>query len=173
MIRVRFAPSPTGYLHVGNARTALFTWLYARATKGTFVLRIEDTDRERSQEEYTEAIYRDLRWLGINWDEGPDVGGPYAPYRQSERLDQYREHADRLFDVGLAYYCFCTPDELEARLSECGIPFWPHGFVTAHCDIDALVQNWDNEYACLGYGSHLAADLIDFCKMTGIEAILP
>jgi len=117
MIRVRFAPSPTGYLHIGNARTALFTWLYARATRGTLVLRIEDTDRERSREEYVDGILRDLRWLGIDWGEGPDVGGPYAPYRESERLDIYREHADRLLSAGLAYHCFCTPEELEQRRS--------------------------------------------------------
>jgi len=115
LVRVRFAPSPTGYLHVGNARTALFTWLYARAQKGAFILRIEDTDRERSKEEYVEGICRDLRWLGIDWDEGPDVGGPHGPYRQSERLGIYREHVDKLFALGMAYYCFCTPEELEAR----------------------------------------------------------
>ncbi len=96
MIRVRFAPSPTGYLHVGGARTALFNWLYARRHGGVFVLRIEDTDVERSSPEMVDGILDGMRWLGLDWDEGPHVGGPYAPYFQSERLDRYRAMADRL-----------------------------------------------------------------------------
>jgi nondiscriminating glutamyl-tRNA synthetase len=112
-MRVRFAPSPTGHLHVGNARTALFNWLLARNVGGTFVLRIEDTDVERSTAAAEAAICEDLRWLGLEWDEGPDRGGPYAPYRQSERLPLYREHADRLIASGDAYYCFCSPEDLE------------------------------------------------------------
>jgi nondiscriminating glutamyl-tRNA synthetase len=115
MMRVRFAPSPTGHLHVGNARTALFNWLLARRHAGTFVLRIEDTDAERSTRESEQAILHDLRWLGLDWDEGPDVGGPHGPYRQSERLGLYRAAADDLLSRGLAYYCFCTPDQLEAE----------------------------------------------------------
>jgi nondiscriminating glutamyl-tRNA synthetase len=114
-MRVRFAPSPTGHLHVGNARTALFNWLLARGSGGTFILRIEDTDAERSTRESASAIHDDLRWLGITWDEGPDVGGPHGPYRQSERLPIYAEHAQRLLARGAAYYCFCTPEELEAQ----------------------------------------------------------
>ncbi len=114
MIRVRFAPSPTGLLHVGNARTALFNWLLARGTGGRFVLRIEDTDAERSTEASATAILDDLRWLGLDWDEGPDTGGPYGPYRQSERLALYREHAARLLDSGAAYRCFCTSADLDA-----------------------------------------------------------
>jgi glutamyl-tRNA synthetase len=115
MIRVRFAPSPTGYLHVGGARTALFNWLYARRRGGVFVLRIEDTDVERSSPEMVEGILDGMRWLGLDWDEGPKIGGPYAPYCQSERLDRYRAMADRLVAIGSAYYCYCTPDELQAR----------------------------------------------------------
>jgi glutamyl-tRNA synthetase len=102
MIRVRFAPSPTGYLHVGGARTALFNWLYARRHGGTFVLRIEDTDAERSSWEMVSGIVDGLRWLGLDWDEGPDIGGPHAPYFQSQRLEQYREAAARLVRQGSA-----------------------------------------------------------------------
>jgi glutamyl-tRNA synthetase len=112
--RVRFAPSPTGYLHIGGARTALFNWLYARHHGGTFVLRIEDTDRERSTREAEEAIFDALRWLGLDWDEGPEVGGPDAPYFQTERLDIYREHAMRLVRERKAYACTCTKEELDA-----------------------------------------------------------
>jgi glutamyl-tRNA synthetase/nondiscriminating glutamyl-tRNA synthetase len=114
-IRVRFAPSPTGQLHVGNARTALFNWLYARGRGGTFVLRIEDTDRERSTAASEAGILEDLRWLGLSWDEGPDVGGPVGPYRQSERSALYREHADRLLAHGQAYHCFCSPERLDTE----------------------------------------------------------
>ena len=115
-MRVRFAPSPTGHLHVGNARTALYNWLLARGRGGTFILRIEDTDRERSTAESERAILNDLRWLGLTWDEGPDVGGPCGPYRQSERLALYHDHAQQLLAIGRAYYCFCTPEQLEVRL---------------------------------------------------------
>ena len=113
-LRLRFAPSPTGYLHVGNARTALFNWLLARGSGGVFCLRIEDTDAERSTKESEASILADLRWLGLNWDEGPDIGGPNAPYRQSERLPIYRAHVDRLIAEGRAYHCFCTAEQLEA-----------------------------------------------------------
>ena len=112
-MRLRFAPSPTGRLHVGNARTALFNWLLARGQGGTFVLRIEDTDAERSTPESEAGSLEDLAWLGLGWDEGPDVGGPFGPYRQSERLAIYREHAARLVDAGHAYYCFCPQAQLE------------------------------------------------------------
>ena len=109
------APSPTGYVHLGSARTALFNLLFARGRGGTFVLRIDDTDLERSRADYEQAIYEGFRWLGLAWDEAPDVGGPYGPYRQSERLDTYREHAARLLASGAAYRCYCTPEELEAE----------------------------------------------------------
>jgi nondiscriminating glutamyl-tRNA synthetase len=114
-MRVRFAPSPTGHLHVGNARTALFNWLLARGSGGTLILRIEDTDSERSTPEAEAAIREDLRWLGLDWDEGPDIGGSHAPYRQSERLHVYREQADRLLASGHAYYCFCSAAQLEVE----------------------------------------------------------
>lgn len=115
MIRVRFAPSPTGYLHVGGARTALFNWLYARRHGGVFVLRIEDTDVERSSDEMVEGILDGLRWLGLDWDEGPHIGGPHGPYFQSQRLDRYRATAERLVTDGHAYYCYCTPDEIATK----------------------------------------------------------
>ena len=113
--RVRFAPSPTGLLHVGNARTALFNLLFARRNGGTFILRLEDTDAERSTPEAEAAILEDLRWLGLDWDEGPGKQGSYGPYRQSERLDLYRRHAWRLLEEGKAYRCYCTPEELEEK----------------------------------------------------------
>jgi glutamyl-tRNA synthetase len=114
-VRVRFAPSPTGYLHVGGARTALFNWLFARRHGGTFVLRIEDTDAERSSWEMVQGIVDGLRWLGIDWDEGPDVGGPHQPYFQSQRLDIYRAMGDRLVADGRAYYCYCSTETLQAK----------------------------------------------------------
>lgn len=112
-MRLRFAPSPTGLLHVGNARTALFNWLLARGHEGAFILRIEDTDTERSTRASEDGIKNDLRWLGLTWDEGPDVGGPYPPYRQSERLAVYADYTQRLIDGGHAYRCFCTAEQLE------------------------------------------------------------
>lgn len=112
-VRVRFAPSPTGHLHVGNARTALFNWLFARQKRGTMVLRIEDTDVDRSEARFEDQLIADLKWLGLDWDEGPDVGGPYGPYRQSDRLPIYREHAERLLSEHKAYLCFCTEEELQ------------------------------------------------------------
>ncbi len=112
-VRVRFAPSPTGQLHVGNARTALFNWLFARQADGVMVLRIEDTDLERSEARFEVQLRDDLKWMGLDWDEGPDIGGPYAPYRQSDRLAVYREHAERLVSEGKAYLCFCSQEELE------------------------------------------------------------
>jgi glutamyl-tRNA synthetase/nondiscriminating glutamyl-tRNA synthetase len=112
-LRLRFAPSPTGQLHVGNARTALFNWLMARGAGGTFVLRIEDTDFARSTKEAEGSAVDDLRWLGLNWDEGPDSGGTHGPYRQSERLHIYRAHAVELMSRGQAYHCFCSEEQLE------------------------------------------------------------
>lgn len=115
MIRVRFAPSPTGFLHIGNVRTALFNWLFARKHGGKFILRIEDTDIQRSRERYVNAIMEDLRWLGLDWDEGPDIGGEYGPYRQSHRKAIYEEYFKILKNKGLVYPCYCTPEELEKR----------------------------------------------------------
>lgn len=114
-VRVRFAPSPTGSLHVGGARTALFNFLFARHNDGTFVLRIEDTDVQRSTEESTKQILRSLKWLGLNWDEGPEEGGEYGPYFQSQRLDLYEKAIKKLLDEGKAYYCYCTPEELDKK----------------------------------------------------------
>ncbi len=117
-VRVRFAPSPTGYPHVGNIRTAMFNWLLARHTGGSFILRIEDTDVARRVEGAVEGILDGLRWLGLNWDEGPEVGGPYGPYFQSQRLHLYREAAKRLVAQGDAYYCYCSPRRLEEMRAE-------------------------------------------------------
>jgi glutamyl-tRNA synthetase len=114
-VRVRFAPSPSGDLHIGNVRTALYDWAYARHTGGTFVFRIEDTDAARVTDEYIAAAVESMRWLGLDWDEGPEVGGPHAPYRQSERLGLYQEWAQRFLDSGHAYKCYESPEEAEAR----------------------------------------------------------
>ncbi|MEX0991451.1 MAG: glutamate--tRNA ligase [Actinomycetota bacterium] len=114
-VRCRFAPAPSGSMHVGNARTGLFSWLFARHHGGTFILRVEDTDASRVTDEAIDILIDSLRWLGIDWDEGPEVGGPHAPYRQTERLDIYREKADALIAGGHAYHCFCTKEELEER----------------------------------------------------------
>jgi glutamyl-tRNA synthetase len=114
-VRVRIAPSPTGFAHLGTASTALYNVLFARANGGTFVLRVDDTDVERNRQEYELVIYESLHWLGLDWDEGPDKGGPDGPYRQSERLDLYKQHAGRLLAEGKAYRCYCTPAELDAE----------------------------------------------------------
>ncbi|HUR36326.1 MAG TPA: glutamate--tRNA ligase [Terriglobales bacterium] len=112
-VRVRFAPSPTGHLHVGNARTALFNWLFARKNGGANVLRIEDTDVERSEARYEDQLIADLKWLGLEWDEGPDKGGEFAPYRQSDRMKLYHDYAEKLLHEGKAYLCFCKAEDLE------------------------------------------------------------
>jgi glutamyl-tRNA synthetase len=117
-VRVRFAPSPTGALHIGGARTALFNWLFARHHGGKFILRIEDTDRERSTLEANHAIFHGLEWLGLDWDEGPNIGGNYGPYYQTERLEIHQKHIDQLIKAGKAYYCFCTPEELDKKRKE-------------------------------------------------------
>jgi glutamyl-tRNA synthetase len=138
--RVRFAPSPTGYLHVGGARTALFNWLYARRHGGVFVLRIEDTDVERSSAEMVEGILDGLRWLGLDWDEGPKVGGPYAPYFQSGRLESYRAMAERLVAGGHAYYCYCTTEELKQRrqAAEQDVGGWKYDRTCCHLSADEI-----------------------------------
>jgi nondiscriminating glutamyl-tRNA synthetase len=117
-VRTRFAPSPTGHLHIGGARTALFNYLFAKRYGGKFILRIEDTDLERSSIESEKVIIESLRWLGIEWDEGVEVGGPYGPYRSTERVDIYKKYVDVLFEKGYAYYCYCTEEELEAQRQE-------------------------------------------------------
>ena len=117
-VRVRIAPSPSGNLHIGTARTALFNYLFAKKNGGKFILRIEDTDAERTSQEYIDNIFDSLKALGLNWDEGPDVGGPYGPYTQSERFDIYPKYVQKLLDSGFAYECYCTPEELEQKKQE-------------------------------------------------------
>ena len=117
-IRTRFAPSPTGPLHMGSVRTALFNYLFAKQNKGEFILRIEDTDKERSTKEWEGDIIEQLSWLKLTWDEGPDNKGSYGPYRQSERTELYKKYLKKLIDEKNAYYCFCTEEELEAHRQE-------------------------------------------------------
>jgi glutamyl-tRNA synthetase len=112
-VRVRIAPSPTGFAHLGTASTALYNVIFARQHQGTFVLRVDDTDVQRNRDEYEQVVYAALHWLGLDWEEGPDKGGPHGPYRQSERLDLYKQHAARLIDEKKAYRCYCTPEELD------------------------------------------------------------
>lgn len=139
-VRVRFAPSPTGYLHVGGARTALFNYLYARHNGGVFILRIEDTDRSRYQEEALNEIFESLKWLGLNWDEGPGAGGRYGPYIQSERTELYRDYARRLVEEGKAYPCFCSAERLEQVRLEREKNKDPRVGYDRHCrDIDPKV----------------------------------
>src|SRR5688500_13093898 len=114
-VRARIAPAPSGSIHVGNARTALYNWLYARKHGGTFILRVEDTDAKRATDEAYAAVIEDLRWLGLDWDEGPEAGGDFGPYRQSERLERYEAAAQQLVAGGHAYRCYCTAEELEER----------------------------------------------------------
>ena len=134
-VRVRIAPSPTGFAHLGTASTALYNVLFARANSGTFVLRIDDTDLERNRPEYEAVIYESLRWLELDWDEGPDKGGPYAPYRQSERTDLYKQDAARLIADGNAYRCYCTPEELEAERRQAQTEKRPYKY-SRRCLID-------------------------------------
>src|SRR5260221_13591467 len=122
MMRVRFAPSPTGQLHVGNARTALFNWLLARGQGGTFILRIEDTDTQRSTRESEAGVLRDPRWLGLDWDEGPDAGGAHGPYRQAERLPLYQSYAQELLAGGPAHQCFRSTGQLGAGRAQARAP---------------------------------------------------
>src|SRR3989338_946784 len=114
-IRLRFPPSPTGPAHIGTARTILFNYLFAKQHKGETVLRIEDTDKERSKLEWVQNIIDELKWLGIEWNEGPDVGGKFGPYKQSQRLDIYKKYLEKLLAEKKAYYCFCLPEDLEAK----------------------------------------------------------
>lgn len=132
-IRVRFAPSPTGYLHVGGARTALFNYLFAKKTGGTFILRIEDTDRTRFQEDSLKEIFDSLKWMGIEWTEGPEKGGDLGPYIQSERLDIYKKYAQILWDRGQVYPCFCTPERLEKMRKEKELRKEQHGGYDRRC----------------------------------------
>ena len=132
-IRVRYAPSPTGLQHIGSVRTALFDYLFARANGGVFILRLEDTDRTRFSEDYVKNLYDTFKWLGFYWDEGPDVGGPYGPYIQSERIAIYKDHAERLLESGMAYHCFCDEERLaELRSAQEGSESSDQGY-DRHC----------------------------------------
>src|SRR6202165_2057038 len=134
-VRVRIAPSPTGFAHLGTASTAFYNILFARANRGTFVLRIDDTDLGRNRPEYETVIYESLHWLSLDWDEGPDKGGPFAPYRQSERIDLYKQHAVRLLAEGKAYKCYCTPEELECERRQAQAEKRPYKY-SRRCLID-------------------------------------
>ena len=136
-VRVRYAPSPTGIPHVGNIRTALFDWLYARHEGGAFIVRIEDTDQARYDERALDAILESLRWLGLDWDEGPDIGGPHEPYFQSQRLEHYQRYARQLIEAGHAYQCFCSPE----RLAEVRLAHAQQGTPQAHASANVNV-NW-------------------------------
>lgn len=138
-VRVRFAPSPTGYLHIGGARTALFNWLFARQMGGKLILRIEDTDTERLKEDSVSQILTSLKWLGLNWDEGPEAGGECGPYYQSERRDLYSKYAQQLLDEGKAYYCFCTPADLEAEREKQRAAKQPFRYARTCRDLDPEV----------------------------------
>ncbi|MDN5852378.1 MAG: glutamate--tRNA ligase [Actinomycetia bacterium] len=137
-VRVRFSPSPTGNLHVGNVRTALFNWAYARHTGGTFVFRVEDTDAARDSEDSYAGLLEALRWLGLDWDEGPEAGGDYGPYRQSERFDLYADVAQRLLDSGHAYYAYDTPEELEERREKARAEGRSSGYDGLHRDLTGV-----------------------------------
>src|SRR5438128_173563 len=127
-VRTRYAPSPTGYLHIGGAWMAFFNWLFARSQTGAFIRRIEDTDGPRTTEKYERAIREDFHWLGLDWEEGPDVGGPAGPYRQTERSHLYRQYAQTLLDRGAAYHCYCTPEELEAERQRARVAKQPYRY---------------------------------------------
>ena len=145
-VRVRFCPSPTGNPHVGMVRTALFNWAYARHTGGTFIFRIEDTDTARDSEQSYHDLLASLRWLGMDWDEGPEVGGPHAPYRQSERMDIYAKVAAQLLESGHAYHCYCSPEELEDRREKARAQNKTPGYDGACRDLTAeQVANYQSE----------------------------
>jgi len=144
-VRVRFAPSPTGYLHVGGARTALFNWLYARHCHGRFILRIEDTDRSRYQPDALDDLMAGLRWLGLHWDEGPEIGGEYGPYFQSQRLEIYRYYAEKLVTEGHAYPCYCSPERLEAMRQHQRAHGFPSSGYDRHCRYLTAAQRAEYE----------------------------
>ena len=155
--RVRFAPSPTGYLHVGGARTGLFNWLYARRHGGAFILRIEDTDVERSSADMVTAIFDSMKWLGLDWDEGPGVGGPHAPYFQTERLDQYRAAGEALVQSGHAYRCFCNPDDLKAERAAA----------------EAAGQNWNYDRRCFKLPADDVAERVTAGEPNAVRFLVP
>ncbi|KAI0476984.1 hypothetical protein F4859DRAFT_514316 [Xylaria cf. heliscus] len=161
--RTRFAPSPTGYVHIGSLRTALYNYLLAKATGGQFLLRLEDTDQKRLVPDAEERLYEDLKWAGLNWDEGPDVGGPYGPYKQSSRLQTYKEHADQLLENGQAYRCFCTPEQLDTMkklaLDESRDPVYNK--TCSHISAEESAQRAaDGEAHCIRFKSDSNAPLV-------------
>ena len=156
-VRVRFAPSPTGYLHIGSARTAFFNWLYARKTGGKFVLRIEDTDIARHQEETINLIIESLKWLGLDWDEGPEAGGKYGPYRQSLRVEIYKEYAQKLIADKKAYRCFCSPDQLQEKRK----------------DREGEEKSFKYDRKCLNLSQKNIKDNIDSGKPYAIRFLVP
>lgn len=151
-VRVRFAPSPTGSLHIGGARTALFNWLFARKYNGVFVLRLEDTDLLRSTEESSQGIVQGLQWLGLDWDEGPDRGGAFGPYRQSERLPIYRKYLDNLIAIGQAYYCFCSSEELQQEKE--------------------AARNQKRDYKYSGHCKHLSPNEVEERLQQGLHPVI-
>jgi len=157
-VRVRFAPSPTGHLHVGGARTALFNYLFARVRGGAFVLRIEDTDAARSTEASAAGIVAAMRWLGLRWDEGPEVGGAHGPYFQSERRGGYRARAEVLLSAGKAYRCWCRPEELEARREalRCDV-----GGIASNRSIDAKHCGREDLFVIVAVPIHHPIDLME------------
>ncbi len=161
--RVRFAPSPTGHLHLGGLRTALFDWLWARKTGGQFILRIEDTDRRRFDPESMDSLIRGLRWLGLDWDEGPDIGGPFAPYVQSQRQEIYQEKAQELIDRGHAYKCFCTPERLASLRDDRGAP----GVERAMIDIAGRCQTRNEANARL---REYLRSFVSLCLWTALQS---
>jgi glutamyl-tRNA synthetase len=166
--RVRFAPSPTGFLHLGGLRTALFDWLYARHTRGQFILRIEDTDQKRYNPESLADLVSGLRWLGLDWDEGPDIGGPYAPYVQSERQAIYAAYTEQLVAAGYAYRCYCTAEELDAMREEQRAKGLPQGYDRRHryltpeqrAAFEAEGRSWVVRVAAPVEGTTVVHDLI-------------
>ncbi len=167
-VRVRFAPSPTGYLHVGGARTAIFNWLFARHTGGDFLLRIEDTDQSRYDEKALHALIADLKWLGLNWDEGPEIGGPHAPYFQSQRLSHYRQCAQELIEAGHAYPCFCTTERLEALREQQRLNNLPSNYdrLCRNLPVDTARQRMAEEKFVVRFKSpfHGTTHFIDFIR---------
>ncbi len=158
-VRVRFAPSPTGYLHIGGARTALYNWAFARNQGGVFILRIEDTDRSRYYQEAEQDLVDSLRWLGLQWDEGPQVGGDYGPYYQSQRIDLYRHYAHKLVEEGHAYKCFCTPERLEQLREQQRAAHSKHTGYDRHCRNLSADEVAEKEAAGLPYVVRIKAPL--------------
>ena len=173
-IRTRFAPSPTGHLHIGNARTAIMNWIFARHSNGEFILRVEDTDRERSTAESEQSILGDLKWLGLDWDEGPDKGGSCGPYRQSERLDLYDHYLKELLSSGDVYPCYCTAEELEARREE-QLAKGESPQYNGHCRhlSEAQIQAYKTEGRAFSYRFKAETENVTFRDLVRGEVTVP